>query len=103
MASRSIHERGTIMPTRRELTTSIPPNEVVFPDTSLVIEARGALDARSAQGGIVVRGVRGAVKLSRAGRVARWTPERALAPGHHVLRVGGLLTAKRRGIADQMV
>jgi Subtilase family len=91
------------MATRRELATSITSNEVVFPDTSLVIEARGALDAQSAQGGIVVRGVRGAVRLSRAGRVARWTPEGALAPGHHLLLVGGLLTAKRRAIADQTV
>jgi hypothetical protein len=79
------------------------PNEVVFPDTPLVIEARGALDPQSAQGGIVVHGLRGAVKLSRAGRVARWAPEGALAPGHHLLLVGGLLTAKRRAIADEMV
>jgi hypothetical protein len=91
------------MAIRRGLTPSITPNEVLFPDTSLVIEARGALDPQSAQGGIVVRGVRGTVKLSRAGRVANWAPEVALAPGHYVLLVGGLLTAKRRAIADEMV
>jgi len=90
------------MATRRELTVSVTPNEVLFPGASIVVEARRALDPRSAQGGIVVHGVRGQVKLSRAGRVASWSQEEALLPGHHLLLVGGLLTAKGRGIADEM-
>lgn len=90
------------MATRREVTTTLMPNEVLFPDASIVIESRRALDPQSAQGGIVVDGVRGQVKLSRAGRVARWTPEETLAPGHHLLRIGGLLTRKLRSIGDEV-
>ena len=91
------------MATPTKLTVNISPNEVLFPNASIVIEARDALDLQSAQGGIVVRGVRGAVTFSRAGRVARWAPEGALAPGHHVLLIGGLMTAKRRAIAEEMM
>lgn len=91
------------MATRTELSINISPNEIVFPNATIAIETRGPLDSQSAQGGIVVRGTRGAVKLSRAGRRASWTPERPLTPGHHLLQVGGLLSVKRRAIADEMI
>ena len=90
------------MATGRELTVSVTPNEVLFPGASIVVEARVALDPRSAQGGIVVHRVRGQVKLSRAGRVASWSPEEALLPGHHLLLAGGLLTRKGRRIAQEV-
>ncbi len=91
------------MAIRKQLTTSISANEVVFPDTRIVIKSRASLDPQSAQGGIVVHGVRGGVKISGAGRVARWSPEKPLPPGHHVLLIGGLLTAKGRGVPDEIV
>ncbi len=90
------------MATRREVTTSIAPNEVLFPDTPIVLESRGALDPRSAQAGIVVHGVKGAVKLTHAGRTARWSAEEALVPGHHLLLIQGLMTNRRRAIRDEI-
>jgi hypothetical protein len=91
------------MAAREHLKVSIAPNEIVFPSASVVVEARSALDAQSAQGGIAVHGVRGEVKLSRAGRLARWSAgEEQLLPGHHLLLVRGLLSRKGRGIADDM-
>lgn len=92
------------MAARDHLKLSITPNEIIFPGASLAIEARGALDAQSAQGGVVVHGVKGQVKLAQAGRVARWSPEeKSLPPGHHVLLVSGLRTRKGQGIADERV
>lgn len=90
------------MAARRGLTANVTPNEILFPDFSIVIESRDPLDPESAQGGIVVRGVKGRIRLSRGGRVASWSPEGALLPGHHTLLVGGLLTKKRRAVGTEM-
>jgi hypothetical protein len=90
------------MPRRRELAVNVTANEVLFPGASIVVEARRALDRRSAQGGIVVHGVRGNVRVSRRGRVATWSSEEDLAPGHHLLLVGGLLTDKGRAIPETL-
>ena len=82
----------------RAVSANIAPNEILFPDSPILIESRGALQSRSAQSGIVVHGVQGQVRLSRGGLRARWSPKAGLQPGHHLLIFGGLLTAKSRAI-----
>ena len=78
------------------------PNEILFPDSSIVIESSDSLDPESAQGGIVVHGVRGQVNLSRKGRVATWSTKGGLLPGHHTLLVRALLTDKRQRIEEDV-
>lgn len=90
------------MATRKGLTVNVMPNEVLFPDVSIVIESPESLDPESAQGGIVVRGVRGQVALSRKGRIATWSAEGALPPGHHLLLIRGLLTDKSQRIEEDL-
>ena len=90
------------MVTANKLLVSVMPNEILFPGNSIVIESPSPLDPESAQGAIVVRGVRGRVNLSGKGRIATWSVKGALPPGHHVLLIRGLLTDKRRRIADEM-
>ncbi len=90
------------MKTSRRITASVASNEILFPGSSITIESMDPLDAESAQGGIALRGVRGAVRLKPGGRVATWTPESTLTPGHHTLYVRGLLTRSRRAIDDEM-
>ena len=72
------------MATRRGLIVNVMPNEVLFPDIAIVVESRGSRDPESAQSSIVVRGVRGQVRLSRGGRVTSWSAEGALPPGHQL-------------------
>ena len=72
------------MATRRGLIVNVMPNEVLFPDIAIVVESRGSRDPESAQSSIVVRGVRGQVRLSRGGRVASWSADGALPPGHQL-------------------
>jgi hypothetical protein len=90
------------MPPRTILSTSIAPNEVVFPRTTVSIESRSPLDAESAQGGIVIPGVSGRVRLSLGGRRATWMPEGEFPPGHHTLLVRELLTRSRHRIEDEL-
>ena len=91
------------MPERSSLSANVTPNEIVFSRASIVVESRYPLDRESAQGGLVVRGVRGRVRFSRGGRVATWLSERGLPPGHHTLIVEGLVAKEhRRRIADRM-
>jgi hypothetical protein len=82
------------MATKEALKISIQPNEIVFPQVEITVRAPQALDPEAAQGGIVVRGVRGQVRLSRNGRLATWSAIEALPAGHHLLLVGELLTRK---------
>ena len=90
------------MAIEKRLNISVMPNEILFPDSSIVIESSDSLDPESAQGGIVVRGVRGQVNLSRKGRVATWSAKGGLLPGHHTLLVRGLLTDKRQRIEEDV-
>jgi hypothetical protein len=91
------------MPERSSLSTNVTPNEIVFSAASIVVESRYPLDPDTAQGGIVVRGVRGRVRLSRGGRMATWCSEKGLPPGHHTLIVDGLVTkGHRRRLGDRM-
>jgi hypothetical protein len=84
------------------LTVSITPNEILFPSSEIIIQSREPLDAKTAQAGIVVRGVRGRVQLARGGRSASWSPNETLKPGHHTLFVRGLQTKRLRGLADDL-
>ncbi len=86
----------------KTLITSITPNEVLFPDSEIVVESREPLDPKSAQGGIVVRGVRGQVRLARSGAVASWSCGDQLSPGHHTLLVRGLVTKRARRVAEEL-
>src|SRR5687768_14548532 len=90
------------MAKQRVVVANILPNEVLFPDTPIMIESRLSLDPKSAQSGIVVRGEKGQVRLSRRGQVATWSADKALRPGHHSLLIRGLLTEKQRDILDEM-
>ena len=90
------------MAIEKRLNISVMPNEILFPDSSIVIESSDSLDPESAQGGIVVRGVRGQVNLSRKGRVATWSAKGGLLPGHHTLLVRALLTDKRQRIEEDV-
>jgi len=90
------------MATRRRITCNVGANEVLFPDSPIIVESVDGLDPPSAQGGIVVAGSRGSVRLTKKGRVATWSPDGPLTPGHHTLLVRGLVSAKRRGIADEL-
>ena len=91
------------MATSKGLMVNVMPNEILFPDATIVIESPDSLDPESAQGGIVVSGVRGQVSLSRKGRVANWSAEGGLVPGHHTLFVRALLTDKRQRIDEELV
>ena len=86
----------------RAVSANIAPNEILFPDSPIMVEISGALQSRSAQSGIVVQDVQGQVRLSRRGSRARWLPKADLPPGHHLLIVGGLLTEKSRPIGDDL-
>ncbi len=92
------------MPSQSKVIANIVPHEVVLANALIVIESPQALDPKSAQGGIVVPGVKGDIRLSRDGRVATWSADEALPMGHHVLLIGGLLTNKQRQIeADAQI
>ncbi|GEP62074.1 S8 family serine peptidase [Reyranella soli] len=81
------------------LKVSVVPNEILFPRATVAVEAASAFDAEAAQGGIVVRGVRGKVALARAGRVASWSPEaESLPPGQHCLVVRGLVSRNGKSL-----
>lgn len=90
------------MSTQKSVVANIVPNEVLFPNSTLIVESRLALDPRSAQSAIVVRGEKGQVRLTRGARRATWSSEEPLQPGHHMLLVRGLVTAKQQGIEDEM-
>lgn len=91
------------MPARPSLSTNVTANEIVFSTASIVVESRYPLDPDSAQGGLVIRGVRGRVGLSRSGRFATWSAEKGLPPGHQTLIVDGLVSKdNRRRIGDRM-
>jgi len=91
------------MPERSSLSTNVTPNEIVFSTTSIVVESRYPLDPDTAQGGLIVRGIRGRVRLSRGGRMATWSSEKGLPPGHHTLIVDGLVAkGHRRRLGDRM-
>lgn len=91
------------MPERSFLSTNVTPNEIVFAGAAIVVESRYPLDPDSAQGGLVVRGVRGRVRLSRGGRVATWQAGKSLPPGHHTLIVDGLAAkGHRRRLGDHL-
>ncbi len=91
------------MPERPSLSTNVTPNEIVFATASIVVESRYPLHPDSAQGGLVVRGVRGRVRLSRGGRRATWSSEKGLPPGLQTLIVDGLVSKdRRRRIGDRM-
>ncbi|CAN5621130.1 hypothetical protein BH20VER1_BH20VER1_04940 [soil metagenome] len=85
---------------KRALTTSVAPNEVLFGGASITVQSTEALDHRSAQGGIVVEGIRGRVAVARGGKRATWSSEQTLTPGHHTLLVRGLQTTRSRALAD---
>jgi Subtilase family len=91
------------MPERPSISINVTPNEIVFSTASIVVESRYPLDPDTVQGGLVVKGVRGRVRLSRRGRVATWSSEKRLPPGHHTLIVDGLVGKDhRRRIGDRM-
>jgi hypothetical protein len=91
------------MPARPALSANLTPNEIVFPGASIAVESRYPLDPDSVQGGLVVMGVRGRVRLSRGGLRATWTAGKALPPGHHTLVVDGLVAkGHRRRLGDRM-
>jgi hypothetical protein len=91
------------MPARPALTPNITPHEIVFATTPIVVDSRLPLERDAAQGGLVVKGVRGRVRLSRGGLRATWSSQRRLPPGHHTLIVDGLGAKNhRRRIADRM-
>jgi hypothetical protein len=91
------------MPERPSVSTSVTFNEIVFRPASIVVECRYPLDPDSVQGGVVIRGVRGRVRLSRGGRSATWSTETGLHPGHHTLIVDGLIAKDhRRRLGDHM-
>ena len=91
------------MPERPALSTNVTPNEIVFSTASIVVESRYPLDPDTAQGGLVVRDVRGRVRLSRGGRMATWSAEKGLPPGLQTLIVDGLVSKDhRRRIGDRM-
>jgi hypothetical protein len=84
-----------------DLTVSIAPNEIVFPNVSITIESRQPLDPESAQGGIVLKEMRAKVRMSRGDRMATLRPDEMLVPGHYTLLIGGLLNKKRQGIGEE--
>jgi len=91
------------MSERSSLSTNVTPNEIVLSTASLAVQSRYPLDPDTAQGGLVVRGVHGRVRLSRGGRLATWCSEDGLPPGHHTLIVDGLVAkGSRRGLGDRM-
>jgi hypothetical protein len=91
------------MPKHPALSANIAPNELVFATTPIIVESRYPLDPETVQGGLVVKGVRGRVRLSRGGRMATWSSEKRLPPGHHVLVVEGFAAKDhRRRIGDRM-
>jgi hypothetical protein len=91
------------MPERPALSTTLTPNEIVFSTASIAVESRYPLDPDTVQGGLVVRGVRGRVRLSRGGRMATWSAEKGLPPGLQTLIVDGLVSKDhRRRIGDRM-
>lgn len=91
------------MPERSFLSTNITPNEIVFATAAIVVESRYALDPDAAQGGLVVRGVRGHVRLSRGGRLATWHAGKGLPLGQQTLIVDGLVAREhRRRLGDRI-
>ncbi|MEO7404356.1 MAG: S8 family serine peptidase, partial [Burkholderiales bacterium] len=91
------------MPKRPSLSTNLTPHEIVFATSSIVVESPHPLDPASAQGGVVVKGVRGRVRLSRGGRVATWSSEMSLPTGHQTLIVDGLVGKDhRRRLGDHV-
>ncbi len=90
------------MAARRYITCNVGANEILFPDSPIVVESTLALDDTSAQGGIVVEGVRGRVRLAQKRLVATWLPDGSLTPGHHTLLVRGLVSAKQRRLDDEL-
>lgn len=84
------------MPERSSLKTNVTPHEIVTSASSITVESDYPLDPDRVQGGVVVQGVRGRVRLTRGGRTATWSCKEGLPPGHHTLIVDGLVAKGHR-------
>jgi hypothetical protein len=91
------------MPRAGKLRASVSPYEILFPESQIFVESEDPLDARSAQSGIIVRGQKGRVHVSREGRKATWSMKDApLAAGQHTLIMEELLTSSGEKIPEAM-
>lgn len=84
------------MPERSSLKTNVTSHEIVTSASSITVESPYPLDPDRVQGGVVVQGVRGRVRLTRGGRIATWSCKDGLPPGHHTLIVDGLVAKGHR-------
>jgi hypothetical protein len=80
----------------RVTTVSIEPWSTVPPDLEVRVRLSQAVDARSAQAGIVLEGAsaRGIVQLDERGREATWTPVAPLPDGEYRLLVQSVVSAR---------
>jgi subtilisin family serine protease len=91
------------MTERSSLTTNVTPHEIVTSSASITVDSVYSLDPDRVQGGIVVQGIRGRVRLARGGRSATWTCNKGLPPGHHTLIIDGLVAkGHRRSLGDRL-
>jgi len=86
----------------RRLKISVSPNEILFPESKILVDVDASLDPEFAQGAITIRGQIGQVRLTNGDRKASWVPETQLPPGHHTLIVGELITKTGEKIAGAM-
>jgi Subtilase family len=85
------------------LTLNIDPDEVITPSTVIELRSDRAMDPRSAQDAITIRGVPATVVLAQRGRLARLTVGGELPAGRHHLVVSELLDTKGGVIEESLV
>ncbi len=84
------------------LRVNVQPHEILFSFTEVVVESDQPLDQQSAQAGILVRGQRGEVVLSKDSTRASWTPLAPLPMGDHTLAVSKLATRSGDEVAGDL-
>ncbi len=85
------------------VSLNIDADEVIAPSTVIEVQTSRAMDPKSAQNSISIRGVPVTIELAKRGRVARVTVPDELPVGSHRLVVSELLDTKGARLEELMV
>ncbi|AQZ61718.1 peptidase S8 and S53, subtilisin, kexin, sedolisin [[Actinomadura] parvosata subsp. kistnae] len=82
------------------ISVSVPAGALITRDTEITVSCDEAIDARSAQGAIGIRGRRVRVEVTADGRTALVRPDGELPHGRHRLVVGELLSTQGHRLTE---
>jgi hypothetical protein len=85
------------------VSLNIDPDEVIAPSTVIEVQTSRAMDPKSAQNSIWIRGVPVTIELAEGSRLARVIVPDELPVGSHRLVVNELLDTKGAGLEELMV